>query len=219
MSAKNQRAPGYAGDVSVRDVQYQNLNTNLANAPQWEMQARNINTDNQQGRLDMLEQSMPGYGNWSSARSSQAKGYASGMVDESQADYLVRKQAEQAYGGGVRGQAGDFSLLRSVGQAQYANTQYSQQMMDELNKLSGVDVAGVEDFYTSMDDALGTALSNRAARQAKMNADQAAKNIRRNAGWAALAATGQGYAQWKSGKQGSYETTDLYKDVNTASTN
>jgi hypothetical protein len=203
MTARNQRAPAYAGDVSLQGVQTDNLNANYANLPEFEMLTSGINRQNQADKLKSLEMAMPGYSEWSKGMSETAGGYAQGELTQGQTGSIVRKNAESAWGGGLRGQAGDYSLLNKYGRAQMSNVSRSQQMMAALNNLSSVDITGVQDMYTTMDDALGTALANRSAKQAWLNADQAAKNIRKNAPWSALAQSGTSYAEWKSGKQSS----------------
>jgi len=215
MSARNQRAPAYAGDVNVRDVQANNLNSNYANLPGYEMLTRQANESAQQQKSRDLEASMPGYTAWAKDLAETAKGYSSGKLDTGQSNTLVRKQAEQAWGGAVRGQAGDYSLLKSFGQAQLQNVQYSQNIMAQLERMSKADVAGVQEMYTTMDEALGTALSNRSAKQAWLNAEQTAKNIRKNAIWASSGAWANTNASAMSkGKPTDSAAQNSYKDMN-----
>lgn len=188
MTARNQRAPKYAGDLNLSDIQGGNISANLNNSPYYERLAMLNNQYNQAENLSMLEQAMPGYAEWSAGQSRLASQYAAGGMSSEQAANIQRKAYEGSYSSGIRGQSQQFRTARDFGLAQLENAQFSQSIMQQLVALGKVNLSGVGNFYTTTQDAIATAMSNKQAEQAWLNAKQAADNVRRNALWASSSA-------------------------------
>lgn len=215
MTARNQRNAAYAGDVNIADVQRENIISNLNNSPAYEAQARNVNWSSQQANLANLELLSPGYGRWTQAQSSQALGMSRGMLGASEADSIVRNSYENQYSSGVRGQAREYGVARDFGRTQFANSISSQQIIQQLAELNKVNLSGIGDYYTTTAQAINNALTNRAYRQDWLNAEQAAKNTRKNAPWAFLSGTALEYTKMKSGKTPGADMT-AYRSNDTA---
>ncbi len=218
MTARNQRAPAYAGDLDVSEIQSQNLTANLNNSPFYELLARTQNFTSQAENLKMLEQAIPGYTAWAQQQAQSAQNMASGMMTPEEAKNLQRKSYEANYASGARGQFGQFSAARDFGRAQFQNISYSQSIMQQLQQLAKVNLSGVGQFYTSTQDAISTAMANKQAEQAYMNAQQASKNVRKNAGWAALSTSGTTWAKMMGGS-GEGADMNAYQNMNYAYAN
>lgn len=215
MSARNQRAPSYAGDLSVSDIQAGNISANLNNSPYYERLAMLQNQTNQAQNIDILEQAIPGYAAWSKQQSDQAKQYASGGMTRGELDVLQKQSYESSYSTGIRGQAQQYRTAADIGRAQVQNAQYSQSVMQQLQALAKVNLSGVGQFYTTTQDAINTAMANKQAEQAYLNAKQASDNVRKNAGWAALSTSGTTWAKMMGGS-GQGEDMNQFQNVNYA---
>jgi hypothetical protein len=215
MSARNQKAPQYAGDVSISDAQGDAMRGNLNNSPMLEQLLGQINRSNQSQNSALLEQSMPGYANWANMLSQQARDQAIGKISAEQTANIQRKSAEAAFSTGFRGQAADYGFARNLGLAQYEATQQSTNIMQMLEGLSKVNLSSVGDFYTTTQDAIQNAIKNKSAEQAYINAKQASDNVRKNAFWGALAVSGEDYANTMKGG-GQSENQMAYSTANYA---
>lgn len=188
MTAKNQSAPPQAAPVSVSQAQADALQANSENATEAEYLARRTNRFNQKEQLSLLEQAMPGFTAWMARQTEAADAYSQGKISDEQASNLTRLAAERGISVGARGQANDFSLLRDFGINQYQAQGQSMGMMSMLANLTKVSPMSPLSMYVTPGQAIGVAESNRSAKQAWLNADTAARNVRKNAFWSGLAA-------------------------------
>ena len=187
-TAKNQKAPAYAGDVDVSKAQNDALRANIQNMPEMENVLSRGNQFNQQQNLSLLESAIPGYSKWASQMGANANAYANGTISNEQAGNLSRLAAERGINVGSRGQANNFSLLRDLGIDQYQAGNASMGIMGTLASMAKVNPMSPMSMMVTPQQGLSVAESNRSAKQAWLNADQASKNVSSNAFWAGLAA-------------------------------
>lgn len=187
-TARNQKAPAKAADVSVSQAQQQAMQANLDNWPMLQSLLTRGNQFNQQQNLQLLNQAVPGYGDWSAQQTRNASSYAEGRLSNEQASNLSRMAAERGYTTGRAGQAGQYSLLRDFGIDQYQAGAMSQNIMQGIVGMAKVNPMSPLSFMATTQDALAVAESNRSAQQAWLNAEQASQNVRKNAFWAGVAA-------------------------------
>jgi len=188
MTARNQKAPGQAPEVSLQESQRRALDANAANAPLTEMLTRRTNEFNQKQQLDLLEMAVPGYSKWASQMTSNADSYSRGEMSDEMQNNLGRLAAERGIKTGVRGQANDYSLLRDFGMNQYQANAQSQSIMGQLASLSRINPMSPLSMMVTPSQSLTVDESNRSAKQEWMNAEQASQNIRKNAFWYGLSA-------------------------------
>jgi hypothetical protein len=191
---KGAKAPGQADPVNLSDASKEALRINRRDAPEIEDLISRSNNFMQDQSLSLLNRSVPGYneiaGNLvNQAKQASANPYALPQEFE---DNLSRIAAERGINTGVRGQAGDFSLLRDFGvnSLQYGQQQLanSQSILSTLAGLSRVNPLSPLSMYVTPQNALQVASENRSADQAQLNAQQAAANQKASAPWDALAA-------------------------------
>lgn len=202
-TARNQKAPPKAADVSLEQAGADSARANLNNWPMIQSLLTRANAFNQQQNNALLNQAVPGYDKWAGQMGENAQAYAAGRLSDEQASNLTRLAAERGFSTGRSGQSGRFSLLRDLGINQYQSGQMSQSIMQGLIGMSKVNPMSPMAFMVTPQDALGVAESNRSAQQAWLNAEQASKNVRSNAFWAGLAAGDATFQQMSGYGQGS----------------
>lgn len=213
MSANAAKKAGKAGQAAPLDigaVTRDALRANNANAPEAEALSRRTNSFNQAESLRMLEEAIPGYGDLSKKLTGIAGESLSNPYDlpaEFSAN-LERQAAERGINTGVRGQAGDFSLLRDFGinSLQYGKQQIgqAQSIMTMLAGLGKVNPLSPLSFYATGDMAMGAASGNQALQQSALNAEAAA-SAQSSATWGqtigAVAGVAGGYMNNRQGAQ------------------
>ncbi len=194
MSQKSQKAPGQAAAVDPGQVAGDAIRSNVTNTPEIEALLRRANSFTQDQNLSLLNQAIPGYGQIAQNLSNQALQASAnpyGLPKEF-SDNLARQAAERGINTGVRGQAGDFSLLRDFGinSLQYGQQQLqsSQNILQTLAGLGKVNPLSPLSMYIQPGQALQGAYQQQSADQSYMNAQQAAANKQAAAGWNGLAA-------------------------------
>ncbi len=188
------KAPGQAPNVDIGGTSAEAIRANAQNSPEIEALLRRANDFTQNQNLSLLNRAIPGYEQISKnlsgrALEASADPYA---LPKDFTDNLNRQAAERGINTGVRGQAGDFSLLRDFGvnSLQYGQQQLgnAQSILTTLAGLGKVNPLSPLSMYVTPQNALSVAENNRSANQAQMNAQQAAANQRAAAPWNALAA-------------------------------
>lgn len=201
-AAKKAGKGGTAAPLDIGTVSRDALRANNANAPEAEALSRRTNSFNQAESLRMLEEAIPGYGDLSKKLSGIAGQSLSNPYDlpaEFSAN-LERQAAERGINTGVRGQAGDFSLLRDFGinSLQYGQQQIgqAQSIMTMLAGLGKVNPLSPLSFYATGDSAMAAASGNQALQQSALNA-RAAGDAQAMSTWGqtigALAGVAGGY--------------------------
>ncbi len=193
-AGKSQKAPGQAAAVNPGQTTAEAIASNNANTPEIEALLRRANSFTQQQNLSLLNQAIPGYGQIAQNLSNQALQASEnpyGLPKEF-SDNLARQAAERGINTGVRGQAGDFSLLRDFGinSLQYGQQQLqsSQNILQTLAGLGKVNPLSPLSMYIQPGQALQGAYQQQSADQSYLNASQAAANKQAAAGWNGLAA-------------------------------
>lgn len=175
-AAKKAGRAGQAAPLDAGQVATDALRANNALAPEAEALSRRTNSFNQAESLRMLEQTIPGYGELSKKLTGIAGHSLSNPYDlpaEFSAN-LERQAAERGISTGVRGQAGDFSLLRDFGinSLDYGQKQIgqAQSIMTMLAGLGKVNPLSPLSFYVQGDSAMAAASGNQALQQSSLNA-------------------------------------------------
>lgn len=208
MSQKSQKAPGQAAAVDPAAVQANALMANNRNTPEIEALLRRANAFTQGQNLSLLDQAIPGYSQIAQNLSNQAMQASADpyALPKEFSDNLARQAAERGINTGVRGQAGDFSLLRDFGvnSLQYGQQQLasSQNILQTLAGLAKVNPLSPLSMYIQPGQALQGAYQQQSADQAAMNAQQAAANRQAAAPWNALAAGAGAFAGLYGGGAG-----------------
>lgn len=188
------KAPGQAAPIDIGGASAEAIRANAVNSPEIEALLRRSNEFTQNQNLSLLNQAIPGYSEIAKnlsgrALEASADPYA---LPKDFTDNLTRLAAERGINTGVRGQAGDFSLLRDFGvnSLQYGQQQLgmSQSILGTLASLGKVNPLSPLSMYVTPANALSAASENRSAEQASLNAQQAAANRSAAAPWNALAA-------------------------------
>lgn len=209
-AAKKAGKGGQAAPLDIGAVSRDALRANNANAPEAEALSRRTNSFNQAESLRMLELAIPGYGELSKKLTGIAGESLSNPYDLP-ADFranLERQAAERGINTGVRGQAGDFSLLRDFGinsldfgQKQIGQAQSIMTMLAGLGKVNPLSPLS---FYATGDMAMGAASGNQALQQSALNA-QSAGAAQAQSSWAqtigALGGVAGGYMNNRQGAQ------------------
>lgn len=191
---KGAKAPGQAAPVDVGEASADAIRANNQNTPEIEALLRRANQFTQDQNLSLLNRAIPGYDEIAKNLSNQARQASENpyQLPKEFSDNLSRIAAERGINTGVRGQAGDFSLLRDFGvnSLQYGQQQLasSQSILSTLAGLAKVNPLSPLSMYVTPQNALSAASENRSADQAYLNAQQAAANQRAAAPWNALAA-------------------------------
>lgn len=175
-ASKKAGRAGQAAPLDINDITANTLRGNNALAPEAEALSRRTNSFNQSEALRMLEEAIPGYGELSKKLTGIAGESLSNPYDlpaEFSAN-LERQAAERGISTGVRGQAGDFSLLRDFGinSLQYGQQQIgqAQSIMTMLAGLGKVNPLSPLSFYATGDSALAAASGNQNLQQSALNA-------------------------------------------------
>lgn len=187
-TARNQKAPEKAADVDVGAESRRAAEANLNNMPYIQALLARGNRFNQEQNLQMLNQAVPGYNDWAAQQTANAEAYGQGRLSKEQSANLTRLAAERGINTGTRGQMGQYSLLRDFGIDQYKSGQESRNIMAAIAGMAKVNPMSPLSFMVTPEQAIGVAESNRSAYQSWLNAEQASKNVRKNAFWAGLAA-------------------------------
>lgn len=188
------KAPGKADSIDVGSASNDAIRANYANSPEIEALLARANEFTQKQNLSLLNRAIPGYTDISKNLSNRALEASANpyALPKDFADNLNRIAAERGINTGVRGQAGDFSLLRDFGvnSLQYGQQQLgqAQSILGTLASLGKVNPLSPLSMYVTPQNALEVASQNRSADQAYLNAQQAAANQKAAAGWNALAA-------------------------------
>jgi hypothetical protein len=165
---------------------------NLDNEGSIESLLRQSNAFQQGQRTDLLNQAIPGYSNIAGALSTQAQQEASNpyAIPPDMVANLTRLAAERGINTGVRGQAGDYSLLRDFGvnELQYGqqNLQNSQSILSTLAGIGAVNPLSPLSFYSTPGQALGAAQGNQSLAQSGINAQNAANQYATANTWAGV---------------------------------
>jgi hypothetical protein len=192
--SKGAKAPGQAAAVDVGGAASEAIRANNQNTPEIEALLRRANTFTQDQNLSLLNRAIPGYDQIAQNLSRQAQQASANpyALPQEFEDNLSRIAAERGINTGVRGQAGDFSLLRDFGvnSLQYGQQQIasSQSILGTLAGLAKVNPLSPLSMYVTPQNAIQAASDNRSAQQAYMNAQQAAANQKAAAPWEGLAA-------------------------------
>lgn len=198
--SKGAKAPGQAAPIDVGATSAEAIRANSANSPEIEALLRRANAFTQDQNLSLLNRAIPGYDQIAQNLSRQAQQASANpyALPQEFEDNLARIAAERGINTGVRGQAGDFSLLRDFGvnSLQYGQQQLasSQSILGTLAGLAKVNPLSPLSMYITPQNALQVASENRSAEQAYLNAKQAAANQKAAAPWAALASAGGTFA-------------------------
>lgn len=210
-AAKKAGKGGTAAPLDMNQIQRDTLRGNAALAPEAEALSRRTNTFNQAESLRMLEMAIPGYGDLAKqltgiAGESLANPYA---LPEDFTQNLERQAAERGISTGVRGQAGDFSLLRDFGinSLDYGQRQIGQagNILTMLAGLGKVNPLSPLSFYASPDSALAAASGNQSLQQSALNT-RAAASAQATSSWGqtigALGGVLGGYMNNQAGQSG-----------------
>lgn len=228
-ASKKAAKAGQADPIKLSDVTADAIRTNNQLAPEAEALSRRTNEFNQAESLRMLEMAVPGYGNLAKqlsgiAGESLANPYA--LPEEFSAN-LERLAAERGISTGVRGEAGDFSLLRDFG---INSLEFGQQrigqaqgIMTMLAGLGKVNPLSPLSFYATGDSALAAASGNQALQQSALNARAAGAAQAQSTWGQTIGAIGGIYGGYlnnqtsknttggfKSGMEGSYDADGGY---------
>jgi hypothetical protein len=157
---------------------------------------RSSNSFQQQQKTSLLNSAVPGYsqiaGNLSSfAQNASANPYA---LPADFSSNLTRLAAERGINTGVRGQAGDYSLLRDFGvnELNYGQQQLNnaQSITSTLAGLGSVNPLSPLSFYTTPGQALQASSANQNLAQSGINAQNAANNTANANTWNSIAKLG-----------------------------
>jgi hypothetical protein len=177
------KAPAQAAPIDLNAEAKKSLAGNLANESDIEKLLAQANDFTQDQNISLMEKAMPGY----SKLASRFTGVANELLTNPYelptdvAKNLERLAAERGISTGVRGQAGEFSLLRdfgvnslSYGQSRIGQAQSITQMLASLapkvNPLSPMS------FYVTPGQQAQVAAGNQNNQQAANNAEAAAYN-------------------------------------------
>ena len=198
-SQSKKNAGTTAAPLNVNQISTDSINANNQNEPEIEALLSSSNAFQQQQKTSLLNQAVPGYsqiaGNLSGiAQNASANPYA---LPKDFSDNLTRLAAERGINTGVKGQAGDYSLLRDFGvnELQYGqqNINNAQSITSMLAGLGSVNPLSPLSFYTTPQQALSAASGNQNLAQSGINAQNAANNNANANTWNAvskLAGTG-----------------------------
>lgn len=173
--------------VDPQDEQRAAIQGNLDNADDIEALVSRSNSFTQAQANGLMEKAMPGYANISAKFMKQADGLLTDPynVPTDVADNLTRIAAERGISTGVRGQAGEFSLLRDLGvnslQIGGQRISQAQSIIQTIGGLAPrVNPMSPISFYVTpaqqLQSKTGTNAAQFSANQAQNNAEAAASN-------------------------------------------
>lgn len=200
------KAPKQAAvkELDPQASQREAIQGNLANADSIEQLVARSNKFTQGQASSLMEQAMPGYANVSSKFMKQADDLLTDpySVPKDVGDNLTRIAAERGLNTGVRGEAGDFSLLRDFGinslQNGNARISQAQSIIQTIGGLAPrVSPMSPISFYVTPGQQMQAEGGNNSAatssNQAKNNADAAASNANSSM-WGGIIANAAGIA-------------------------
>lgn len=184
-----QKAPKAAPfeKVDPQAEQRRAIDGNLAVSDDIEQLLSRANSFTQEQATGLMEKAVPGYAKIAGKFMEQADGMLTDpySVPKDVGDNLTRIAAERGISTGIRGQAGDFSLLRDFGvnSLQYGNARISQ-AQSILQTIAGlaprVNPMSPVSFYVTPGQQIQTTGQNNggafSAQQSQNNADAAARN-------------------------------------------
>ncbi len=181
-----------AAPVDIGQVTGDTAQANLNNEGSIEELLRQSNAFQQGQRTDLLNQAIPGYSNIAGSLSATAQQEAANpyALPQDMTDNLTRLAAERGINTGVRGQAGDYSLLRDFGvnELQYGqqNLQNSQSILSTLANVGAVNPLSPLSFYATPGQSLSAATGNQNLAQSGINAQNAANQYATANTWAGV---------------------------------